>query len=270
MKRTVITAVLVAGSIGLAGCGSSTAPATSGGSAASSSVGPVAVKSGDTVDLAPIMKNSSAAVLAKKTAHLSMNLGSGAVQADVDYAGASTAMKMSMDAAGQQIEMIFVDKALYFGGTMAAQLGAGKKWLKIDPKGTDAFSKQMAPLLGQMSTAAQDPTKALGALSGVKATVGSVDGRDTTYAVSLDKAQVEQMLRASGVNGLAGAPEPVGLSYKITLDADSLPVTVVTTTGGVDSTISFTKWGQPVDISAPPASEVGSLKLPGMTPTTTS
>lgn len=263
MKRTVITAVLVAGSIGLAGCGSGTTPSTAGTASATSSAAPVAVRSGDPVDLAPIMRKSSAAVLAKKTAHLSMTVGSGAVQADVDYAGPSTAMKMSMDAGGQKVDLIVVDKVLYLGGTMAAQLGAGKTWLKIDPKGTDAISKQLAPLLGQMSTAAQDPTKALGAMSGVKATVASVDGGNTTYAVTLDKAQVEQMLKAGGADALGGATVPDGLSYKVTLDADSLPVRVVTSTGGVDATVSFTRWGQPVDISAPPASEVGSLKLPG-------
>ena len=267
MKRTTITAVTMAGAIALAGCGSSTGSTGSSGStsSSSSSAAAAAVKSGDTVDLAPIMKKSSAAVLAKKTGHMSMSLGStGSVDADVDYSGSTTAMKMSMDAGGQKLEMIFAGKALYLGGAMATALGAGKKWIKIDPNGTDALSKQMAPLLTQMATAGQNPTQALAALQGAKATIASVDGSNTTYAVTLDKAQIAQVMKASGIEspGDTSAVTPDSLAYSITLDGDSLPVKVVTTTAGVAATITFTKWGEPVDISAPPASEVGTVKLP--------
>jgi hypothetical protein len=267
MKRSLVIAAAVAGSIALAGCGSSAGSSGSGGtSSSSSSAAAAAVKSGDTVDLAPIMKKASDAVLAKKTGHMSMDMGSsGSLDADVDYAGSTTTMKMSMDAAGQKLDMIFVDKVLYLGGTMAAQLGGGKKWVKIDPNGTDALSKQMAPILAQMGTAAQNPTAGLAALQGAKATVSSVEGSNTTYSVTLDKDQIAHVMKASGAGALGdtSAVAPASLAYTITLDGDSLPVKVVTTAAGVGATVNFSKWGDPVVIAAPPASDVGTVKLPG-------
>lgn len=262
MKRS-LAAVAAAATIVLAGCGSDTDTATNTSSSTSQSSttsAPQTAKAGESVDFAAVATESAAAVKDKKSAHMTMNLGSqGSVEADVDYASTPQSMKMTMDMSGQSMDMIYIDKVMYMGGDMFAQLTGGKKWIKIDPNGTDALSKQMAPMLKQIETSMANPVEAISALKDVKATVKSTDSSSTTYAVTLTKAQLEEMAKAQGTSTEDLSSLPATVTYDYTIGSDKLPQKMTMEVSGQKIDMTFSKWGEPVTIEAPAASEVGTM-----------
>lgn len=269
MKRTIVTALALSGALALGACGSATNDTATGSKAGTSQEAPAAaVKVGDTVDLAELATKSSAAVKDKGSAHMTMDLGAeGKAEADVDYSGASPKMAMKMTASGEKIELVYLDKVMYMGGESFAQMAGGKKWIKIDPNGKDSMSQMMGPMLGQMESSMANPADQLKAFDGVKATVKSVDGDSTTYTVKLTKEQLAAAVKKQAA-GLPGVTEeslkqmPDGMTYDMTFDKEQLPTQVAMDVSGQALKMVYSKWGQPVTIKAPAASEVGTFDFP--------
>jgi hypothetical protein len=188
-----------------------------------------------------------AAMHEKKTAHMTMELGSSVgADADLRYSGTSTDMKMSMDMGPTKAVVILVD------GVMYMQQSAGGKFLKIDKS-----DPAMGSLLDQMS--AIGPESSISAMKGAVEKVEyvgkkSVDGDPADlYHVTVDTAAV-----AKGLGGLAAAAGdlPKSVTYDLYVDKDHLMRRVVMTVSKQTITMTVSKWGEPVDIKAPPASQV--------------
>jgi hypothetical protein len=188
-----------------------------------------------------------AAMRAKKTAHMTMELGSSVgADADLRYSGTSTDMKMSMDMGPTKAVVILVDGAMYM------QQSAGGKFLKIDKN-----DPAMGSLLDQMS--AIGPESSISAMKGAVQNVEyvgkkSIDGDDTDlYHVTVDTAAV-----AKGLGGMAAAAGdlPKSVTYDLYVDKEHLMRRVVMTVSKQTITMTVSKWGEPVDIAAPPASQV--------------
>lgn len=273
MKRTVLSVLALSGALVLGACGSSTNETSSGsGSAASSSAAqetqaPTA-KVGDTVELKTLAEQSAAAVQAKKTAHMSMTTGSeGTIEADLDYSGSSPKMAMDMSESGESFKVVYIDKVMYMGGDTFKEMAGGKPWIKIDPSADDAMSKMMGPMLSQMESAMANPTEQLKDVEGVTGTVTKVENGVTTYEVKLSKEQLAEMVKKQaasmpGVTEEALKQMPDGVSYEMSFDAEGLPQTVTTDLAGQKLVMKYSKWGEPVTVEAPPASEVGSFEMP--------
>lgn len=273
MKRTVLSVLALSGALVLGACGSSTTETSAGsGSSASSSAvqeskAPTA-KVGDTVELKTLAEQSAAAVQAKKTAHMSMTTGSeGTIEADLDYSGSSPKMAMDMSESGQSFKVVYIDKVMYMGGDTFKEMAGGKPWIKIDPSADDAMSKMMGPMLSQMESAMANPTEQLKDVEGVKGTVTKVEDGVTTYEVKLSKEQLAEMVKKQaasmpGVTEEALKQMPDGVSYEMSFDAEGLPQTVTTDLAGQKLVMTYSKWGEPVTVEAPPASEVGTFEMP--------
>ncbi len=268
MKRPTVVVLTLSGALALGACasgGSSGRTASSAGASAGASAA-VTVK-GPTVDLASLMATSSAAVRAKKTVHMVMSSGGSDLVEDVRYDGSSSAVRMTMNESGHALTLVYIDKVLYMGGDLIASMAGGRTWVKIDPNGTDAFSQSMKSTVDAMASSAANPVEALATVTGVTATQVSKTATTTTYHVALSVDQLKAMVKsqASGIPGLSAQTASTatsGLTYDITLDRDNLPTTMRLTLGGQPATMTFTKWGEPVDISAPAASEIGRAVLP--------
>ena len=93
-------------------------------------------------------------------------------------------------------------------------------------------------------------------------TVGSetVDGVATThYKVSVDTSKLGSRLGARlDPSRLAGSRLPKTVTYDVWLDAGSRPVKLTWRTRTFSLELHFSKWGEPVHVVAPPASQVGS------------
>ncbi len=266
MTRTILSALALSGALVLGACGSTTA----GSGASAGAAAPAAsAKVGDTVDLVELATRSSAAVKDKGTAHMTMDLGSeGSMEADVDYGDTGPRMAMTMTTSGETLEMVYVDTVMYMGGASMAEMAGGRSWIKIDPAGDDMMSKMMGPVLTQMESVMGNPAEQLAAYEGARATVKTVEGGVTTYTVTLTKEQLTAAMSAQkealpglGAEALKRIPA-TGVTYDLSLDADDLPVAMSMDASGQALTMTYSTWGEPVDIAAPAASDVGTFEPP--------
>jgi len=268
------TLALVAGSVLvpglLTGCGAGEKPKAAAGTAAastSSTPTPTPIPTPDPTTSAPspsgdelstagaarpgerltkdnLVPTMLAAMRAKKTAHMTMELGSSiGAEADVRYAGGRTDMRMSMEMGPSKVVVVIVDGAIY------VQQGAGAKYQKIDRN-----DGQLGSLLGQMSSLG--PEASVSAMRGAVRQVqyvgpATVDGTAVTkYHVTLDPAAM------AGAFGSGAGSTPGSVSYDLYVDRDHLMRRIDMKVAGQDIQMLVTNWGKPVDIAAPPASQV--------------
>ncbi len=209
------------------------------------------------------------AMSTEKSVHLSGTItAAGAtftINADTRLNGGSPSMKMEMGA-GQQgtMQMILVGKAIYIKAPQLSQLSkdSSKPWMKIDLSNTSSpLGKSFSQLLDQADPSKM--TQAFKALDNVKL-VGSetVNGVATThYRATVNLARA---LRAQGVDpsSLSGVNMPSTSIIDVWLDSQQRPAKVSMNMGDLAKVdMSFSKWGQPVVISAPAASQVTALNL---------
>lgn len=264
MNRRTIGALTLSGALALGACGSATTAEPGASADVTSSSTPAAAeeisaKVGDVVDLKELSALSAAAVQAKGTAHLSETAaGERAMEGQVDYSQTSPRLSMSMKDATEAFQMIFVHGILYLGGPDATDSDPKKPWLKIDPSADDEFSTMMAPFITQVESAMSNPVEALAPGVVSEGTVTAVDDDSMTYEVVLTKAQLTQALKAA-TKGLPGVTEqsiatlPETLTYTFSLTRDHLPLEMVVDLPEGSVTTTYSKWGEPVDIQAPPA-----------------
>ncbi|GAA3823095.1 MULTISPECIES: hypothetical protein [Amycolatopsis] len=196
------------------------------------------------------------------------------------FTGPSPAMTMTMTVAGQSQEMRVVDKVLYLKlpPEQAAQaVEGGKPWAKV-PEDSEAGKAIGA----SMDQAAQgDPTQILDQIQQAGTITRSeqttLDGQPVShYWVNLDVAKATGTLNTGELPPEvldklknSGAVIPV----EIWLNSDQLPVQVTQdltqvmqaagAPAGAQSatmTMKYRDWGAPVDVTAPPADQVGELK----------
>ncbi|MDP9443389.1 MAG: LppX_LprAFG lipoprotein [Actinomycetota bacterium] len=167
---------------------------------------------------------------------------------DMRLSTRNPALDMTMSGAGfgEGGRFIVVDKRFYlkFPG-----LAPRNKFVVIDPRDS---SDPMAQSFGQMLRAI-DPSRSLAALKAITSLerVGeeTVDGVETTeYAVTVD---TRKALRAQGV------PVPPGqlpdeIDYRLWVDDDDLVRRFSFDLQGVSMQMTFSDWGEPVNITAPP------------------
>ncbi|WP_353952846.1 hypothetical protein V6K52_05245 [Knoellia sp. S7-12] len=249
----------------LGACGSEKA-GTSTESSSSSKPAAEAPKTkvGDEVDLSAVFTETAAAMKAKKSYAFTGETPEGAMSGQMRVDGDTTAMKIEATMEGEKATILFVDGAMYMGGM--PDLPAGKTFIKIDPNADDPMSKMMAPFLSQMAESA-DPTTGLANIKGLKAKVVEVKDGTTTYEATLTAQQQLEMAKKSLEDmGMGDEPMPTPsaamkpITVRQTIGADNLP-TKIELSGSAESTMTLTYsgWGAPVDVVAPPADKVASF-----------
>ncbi len=242
---------------GLAACGSDDEapdPAASSSSATESSE----TESGE-VDKAAFVDDLKAGLEASTTAKMTMHMDMGgqAIHADgeVDYTTTPPQMAMTMEtpaAAGQSIEMRLVDGVMYMNmGQMT-----NNKFVSFDL--SDAAN--LPPGMDQL-TSTMDPLAAFESFEeGVQSVVfvgdEDVEGEQLGhYEVKLDISKIQQFKELE-----TQAELPKTVSYDLWLDDENRmrKMTMEMDMGGapMEMEAQFTDWDEPVDIAAPPASEI--------------
>jgi hypothetical protein len=216
---------------------------------------------------------------AATTAHYQMDMSVAGVQIGGDgqlqLAGTNTKVQMNMSTPVGDIE------AVIMGGTMYVKLPqslmrTGKPWVKFDANGTDPVSKQLSALTSEEQQNL-DPTKMLTMIAPFATITGqrqdTVSGASATeYTISVNTAKmVQSNLMTPQMRSLlnnSNVQLPANLTYNVWLNSAELPVKFafvepVNVPGGGAQTVTvsmtYTNWGQPVDIQAPPADQIGSL-----------
>ncbi len=200
-----------------------------------------------------------AALEKEPTAHITMEMGTAAgfvtAQGDVRYGGASPAMKMTIQAPGLglgTLEMRVVDGMVYMSAPPLTPKGS---YIEIDPNDpNDPYGRSFAKLPEQM-----DPRAAYAVFEeGLRKVtyLGQEDGL-RHYRLTIDTAAVARM---QGTQQVAGMPKKI--PYDVWLDDRNRMTRGVMGMGsqtGMDST--YSDWGKPVNIKAPPANLI--VELPG-------
>lgn len=133
---------------------------------------------------------------------------------------------------GVTMDMINVGGVMYIKGMFTSK--DGKPWVKIDPEGTDSLSKQLAPTLKQSAD--------------LRTQVEMYKGSTATLVDTVNGVRHYRLV------GVAGAPTQ---PFDIYLDDQDRPVKVTTTSASMDMTVTYSGYGKPVTVKAPPASLVG-------------
>jgi hypothetical protein len=279
MRRAVLATGAVALVLALGACGSVVqGTPTAAGPQADTGQNGVSAAFSDANQLAAAAK---AGTSKSKSAKFAMegNLGGQATKASGQgrFDGDNSAMAMTMSLAGRQMEMRFLDKALYV--KMPAAAATGKAWIKLSADGSDPMSKALGGSLDKMA-GQNDPAQTLDQISKAgkitKSEQATVDGKPAThYTVDVDFAKLAGQQAPGGLPAEAAdmlKGRNAHFPIDIWLNSDQLPVqikmdmTPMTTaisapdsaaTTGMTMTMHYSDWGAPVDVQAPPADQVG-------------
>jgi hypothetical protein len=276
MRRiaTLAVASVSALALVLTGCSDKTAGSSQGGgsgdggSEAANSLFALAQQVGDQTD-----KSS--------TAHMEFTGGAAQMQikgeGDMQLGGENPAIAMDMDAGSTgKMSIVLLDGVLYMK-LPAGLTQSDKPWIKIDSKDK---SNPMAQALGSITDQMRKNADPRAALEQFKdaGTIESSDqvelnGEQTThYKIKVDvhklaenqkDATLKKAMQQAIDSGLKDFP------VELWVNGDDLPVrlsiqmpTTDPTSGKavpVNVQVDYSKWGEPVNIQAPPADQVGEL-----------
>jgi hypothetical protein len=268
MTRTGVLALSLTGALLLGGCGTEIAPVGDAtDSPATSQAAGDGAAVGEAVALGELADRAAAAVESEGTAHVSVVDGSGqASEADVDLGAEQPRVSMTTTREGRRMRVLLVDGVVYLGGDAVTAVAGGRTWLEIDPEGDDPASRFLGSVLEDARSSEADPSAHLDGFGDLEATVVSVEGGVTTYELAVSEEQMKEAARSRG--HLAGLPGGVldavqdGATYTVSFDAGDLPVAMTVDAGEETYELTYSAWGEPVDITAPPESEVGTFELP--------
>ncbi|HKS44773.1 MAG TPA: hypothetical protein VJT49_06575 [Amycolatopsis sp.] len=196
------------------------------------------------------------------------------------YDGANSVMQMTMTVLGQTEEIRLVGKTMYIQLPQAARgaMTGGKPWGRISTDGD--VGKALSDTLDKAQQ--NDPSKTLEQIQQAgtitKSEKTTLDGQPVShYWIDLDFAKAAKSFSSAGVpeeqlQQMAGQVKSIPV--ELWLNADQLPVQVSEDLGPImkaagapsnaqnaKMTLKYSDWGTPVDVLAPPADQVGELKL---------
>ena len=265
-----LTALALAGVLVLSGCGDDDKDNGNAkvGDSASTSDSPSQTPSedtteatGDEVDKADFLADMRAGIEGFTSAHMTMEVaspsGDMSGEGDMELSGdkLAMAMTMSMPALGDgEAEVRLVDGFMYM--KMPGQTDG--KFIKLD------LSDPSGPLasLGSL-TDAFDPTRSFdmfaeGLTKVVDLGEADLDGETLDhYRLTIDTSKVEAFKDLPGASGI-----PETLDYEMWVDDEFRMRGMDMDLPTGKTTVRYTDLGEPVDIKAPPASQV--TTMPGM------
>lgn len=239
----------------LAACGTTEAPApsTNQTSAAASPTSSEAEAKGhaDKASFIDALKAGSAQLT---TAHVEMVMDADGetitMSGDTKIDPKNPAMQMSMDMGPDMtLDMILVDNVLYLQGVPGID---ADKWAKMEVTGE--MAKEFEKSLQQADPAKMAETYEK-AVTDVKY-VGEEDVEGESlqrYEVTMDTEELGDTLPDDA------AKLPDTLTYDMWLDDEDRIRQVVYSVAGIEAEMTMSKYGEPVDITAPPASDIVEL-----------
>ncbi|MDO9378224.1 MAG: LppX_LprAFG lipoprotein [Nocardioidaceae bacterium] len=253
--RPTLVAGVAAAALTLTACG--------GGAEEAATDGTGSVASGTTATLtqANFVDQVGQAQREARTSHLEMTIDAGSQQVEaegeveVGESGQDSAMAMEMTLPGVgAVEVRLVD------GTLYTNLGplSENKFATIDlDDPNNPLAKSFGGVVDQM-----DPSASLQALEGAITSfekAGSpqeIDGVEAQpYAVVVDTAKAGKAA-GTDVTGEAAGAVPAEVTATFWVGEDNLPRRVTSEVSGAKVQVDFTKWGEDVDVEAPPASQI--------------
>jgi hypothetical protein len=263
LRRTALAGIAVAALTLTAACGSSNdtnsandaaTSGTSSSSGAAAGSGGDAFAPGATVDDASVKKMFTDAMSAATTVHVDMKMTgqiemSGSGDMDMKSKPVTADLKLSSSTLGSSsIRMLMVDNAMYL---QMAQLG--DKYLKVALDGKDSPLSQMG--LGSIDPTAMFDKFGDAVSGGTYVGKETVDGTATDhYRLAIDAKAIASALPSLAAEASSAIPDTE--TVDVWFDGDGRYKQMKMDTGGETVTETFSDWGRPVTVKAPPASQV--------------
>lgn len=243
-----------------------TASACGGGSAVSNSAAPSGAVSsasarttgdafapGSAVDAASVKQMFSAAMSSATTVHVEMRMTgqvamSGSGDMDMAAKPLKAALHLASSSLGGDITMLMVDNHMYLKSKTF-----GDKYVGV------AIDDKNSPL-ARMGLDSLDPT-AMFDRFGDAVTGGTYVGKETIDGTETDHYRMTvdtEALASAMPSAAAGATGsmPTSETIDVWFDQDGRYKQMSTAVGGEKVTESFSEWGEPVTVTAPPAGQV--------------
>jgi hypothetical protein len=205
-----------------------------------------------------VVKAQSAA----KTAHVQATIQAQGqkmgMTGDMQMATKDVAFDMSMTGAalGGDARFILVDRVIYLKMPGLTQTD---KYVKINiGDKSNPIAKMFDQMVGQL-----DPSQTFKAFDAItrlqKRGTQEIDGVETThYTVEVD---TQKALQAQGLAGQVPTGQlPKTLTYDVWVDGQHLVRRLRMDIQGSNVDMSFSQWGEPVDVKAPSAGQVASMR----------
>ncbi|KGN33958.1 hypothetical protein N802_08150 [Knoellia sinensis KCTC 19936] len=252
LRRSSGAALALAGLLALGACGSSD---TGSGDKDTSTSTSEKAASGDTIDAGDLAKRMATAMQKAGSGTMAMETGGESAKGDFRYVDGKLEQHTNVPVQGQAMEIIAIGDFVYLKGLP----GQAKPWVKIDPKASDPISQMFKNMAeGGVS----DPAKMAGNLKGTEAKVKSKDGDNTTYEFEVEAAKALGATASPSPSPSASAPAQTKFTITYVLDKEDRPVTISTMAGGQEIKVAYSDWGKKVDITEPPADQVGPMSFP--------
>ncbi len=251
-RRLAAAAIVLPAMLAVTACGSADkpAPATTQSAASSTSSRATTAAAKGHADKAAFLAALKAASTDATSAHVEMVLHAQgqtiSMTGDTKVDAKNPAMKMSMDMGTGKLEMVLVDKVMYMQGMPGLEAG---KWVKLDVTGE--MGKQLEKSLDQA-----DPTKMYETYERAVTDVKFV-GDETVDGEKLHQYDVTMNTKElGGAVADAGTKLPDTVQYSMWLDDKDQVRQVKYSLSGVDAQMKMSKYGEPVQITAPRAADV--------------
>jgi hypothetical protein len=228
-------------------------------------------------NLAALTKSIGDRTVEKNSTHMTLSAMAAGQETtgegDLELGSEDAAMSMDMTTGMGSMSMVFVDRTLYMKLPQEAE--PGKPWFRIDPNDDSELAKALGTMSEQLSKNA-DPRASLemfqnaGEITDTRAE--DLDGTPTThYTITVDVKRlaanqadptVQEGMEKAIAGGMKDFPVNVwvdenGLPLRFTLDTPTPDGKGGMTT--IKMRIDYSKWGEPVEITAPPADQVGAI-----------
>ncbi len=171
----------------------------------------------------------------------------------------AAAFTMSGQALGGNARFILVDKVMYL---QIPGMTPNNKYIKFDLARSDAPGAAMlSQLLDQVNQL--DPSKSAEMFKAItrlqERGTEEIDGVQTThYTVDVD---TQKALEVMGLDGTVPQGQmPKTLTEDVWLDSDNRMRRIRMNMQGFTMDMTYSQWGEPVDISAPPASQTTDMR----------
>jgi hypothetical protein len=278
-RKSLVIVGAGAALLALTACGPSVAgsAAPAGGASGAASQGQAQggsdTKVSTVAELGSLVQHNASA---KNAVHIDMNMTMNSTDVtasgDMKFAGSQSAMQLNMTIPGAgSMEMVLVDGVEYMK-LPAGMAPGGKPWVKLDLSSGNPASAALGSSAAMTQQADPstliDKIKSAGTIKSV--TQEQLNGQDTThYSITVDPKKMAADMGATDTEKQALGQLNVGsMPFDVWVDSNNLPVKITSKTatsvagaGAIEATVTvnYTKWGEQVNVQAPPADQVGTL-----------
>ncbi|MCT2586270.1 LppX_LprAFG lipoprotein [Actinophytocola gossypii] len=210
------------------------------------------------------------------TAHLEMTADAAGMkltgEGDLEVGADQASMDMTMSTPSGEMSVVFTDGVLYV--RTPQEVEPGKSWLRIDQEGDDPLSKALATMTEQMRQNA-DPRRTLEQFQDAGTITAQEEGvevngeRTTHYRIIVDVQKVAEQQQDPMVRKALRQAGLKDFPIELWVDEEDLPVRMKVDMPLADPAsgkaakasiqLDYTDWGEPVEITAPPAGQVAEL-----------